>query len=50
MLFRSKSAPLGGADIAVVVTKHSSVDAKKILASAPYVFDTTGKVSGAKGL
>ena len=45
-----KSAPLGGADIAVVVTKHSSVDAKKILASAPYVFDTTGKVPGAKGL
>ena len=45
-----KSAPLGGADIAIVVTKHSSVDAKKILASAPYVFDTTGKVPGAKGL
>ncbi len=44
------SAPLQGADIAVVVTKHDSVDEKKILASAPYVFDTTGKVSGAKGL
>ena len=44
------SAPLAGADIAVVVTKHDSVDAKKILASAPYVFDTTGKVTGAKGL
>lgn len=44
------SAPLHGADIAVVVTKHDSVDEKTILASAPYVFDTTGKVQGAKGL
>jgi UDP-N-acetyl-D-glucosamine dehydrogenase len=44
------SAPLQGADIAVVVTKHDSVDEKKILASAPYVFDTTGKVEGARGL
>lgn len=45
-----KSSPLSGADISVVVTKHSNVDVKKILASAPYVFDTTGKVPGAKGL
>ncbi len=44
------SAPLQGADITVIVTKHDSVDEKKILASAPYVFDTTGKVKGAKGL
>lgn len=44
------SAPLNGADIVVVVTKHDAVDEKKILASAPYVFDTTGKVQGAKGL
>lgn len=44
------SAPLQGADITVVVTKHDSVDEKKILSSAPYVFDTTGKVSGAEGL
>jgi UDP-N-acetyl-D-glucosamine dehydrogenase len=44
------SSPLLGADIAVVVTKHDSVDDKKILASAPYVFDTTGKVKGSKGL
>jgi UDP-N-acetyl-D-glucosamine dehydrogenase len=44
------SAPLQGADIAVVVTKHDSVDAKKILSSAQYVFDTTGKVEGANGL
>ena len=44
------SAPLRGADITVVVTKHDLVDERKILASAPYVFDTTGKVKGAKGL
>ncbi len=44
------SALLEGADIAVVVTKHDSVDEKKILNSAPYVFDTTGKIKGAKGL
>ena len=44
------STPLNGADIAVVVTKHDLVDEKTILASAPYVFDTTGKVKGAKGL
>jgi UDP-N-acetyl-D-glucosamine dehydrogenase len=45
-----KSAPLSGADIALVVTKHDDVDKQDILASAPYVFDTTGKVYGAKGL
>ena len=44
------SAPLHGADIALVVTKHDSVGEKEILASAPYVFDTTGKVEGSKGL
>ena len=44
------SAPLQGADITVVVTKHDSVDEKKIMVSAPYVFDTTGKVAGARGL
>jgi UDP-N-acetyl-D-glucosamine dehydrogenase len=44
------STPLGGADIAVVVTLHSVTDATKVLASAPYVFDTTGKVSGAHSL
>ncbi len=44
------SAPLQGADIAIVVTKHDSVGEKEILASAPYVFDTTGKVNGSKGL
>jgi UDP-N-acetyl-D-glucosamine dehydrogenase len=44
------SAPLSGADIAVVVTKHDDVKVRDILGSAPYVFDTTGKVPGAKGL
>jgi UDP-N-acetyl-D-glucosamine dehydrogenase len=44
------SAPLSGADIAIVVTKHDSVDESGIVASAPYVFDTTGKIKGVKGL
>lgn len=44
------SAPLSGADIAIVVTKHSSVDELKILNSAPYVFDTTGKIKGASSI
>jgi UDP-N-acetyl-D-glucosamine dehydrogenase len=38
---------LGGAEIAVVVTKHDVVSAAEILKSAPYVFDTTGKIKGA---
>jgi len=41
------SVALSGADIAVVVTKHEVVSAAEILKSAPYVFDTTGKVKGA---
>ena len=41
------SVALSGADIAVVVTKHDVVPAAEILKSAPYVFDTTGKVKGA---
>jgi UDP-N-acetyl-D-glucosamine dehydrogenase len=44
------SAPLSGADISVVITKHDVVNERDILKSAPYVFDTTGKVAGAKGL
>lgn len=44
------STPLSGADIAIVVTKHDDVKVQDILGSAPYVFDTTGKVPGAKGL
>ena len=44
------SAPLSGADIAVVVTLHDSVKPAAVLASARYIFDTTGKVKGAKTL
>jgi UDP-N-acetyl-D-glucosamine dehydrogenase len=44
------SAPLAGADIAVVVTMHDSVKSADVIASAPYVFDTTGKLKGVKGL
>jgi UDP-N-acetyl-D-glucosamine dehydrogenase len=44
------SAPLSGADIAVVVTMHDSVNPKDVIASAPYVFDTTGKLKGVHGL
>jgi len=44
------SSVLGGAEITIVVTLHDVVDQKAVLASAPYVFDTTGKVKGAKGL
>ena len=44
------SAGLGGADIAGVVTKHDVVSVAEILKSAPYVFDTTGKVLGARSL
>ena len=44
------STPLGGSDIAVVVTLHSVTDAASVLKSAPYVFDTTGKVNGAHSL
>ncbi len=41
------SAELKGADIAIVATKHNVVAVDSILKSAPYVFDTTGSVSGA---
>jgi len=44
------STPLGGSDIAVVVTLHSVTDAAAVIKSAPYVFDTTGKVKGAHSL
>ena len=44
------SVPLSGADIAVVVTMHDSVKPADVVASAPYVFDTTGKLQGVKGL
>lgn len=42
-----QSVGLKGAEIAVVVTKHDVVSTEDILKSAPYVFDTTGKVKGA---
>ena len=42
-----QSVDLGGAEIAVVVTKHDVVEADAIVKSAAYVFDTTGKVKGA---
>lgn len=45
-----KSSPLIGAEITVVVTKHDDVKVRDILESAPYIFDTTGKVPGAKSL
>ena len=45
-----ESSALGGSEIAIVVTLHDAVDKKAVLASAPYVFDTTGKLTGAKGL
>ena len=40
----AESSNLGGSEIAVVVTMHDVVSADAVLASAPYVFDTTGKV------
>ena len=39
-----QSSDLGGSEIAVVVTMHDVVSADAVLASAPYVFDTTGKI------
>ena len=45
-----KSSALGGSEIAVVVTLHSVTSAEDVLKSAPYVFDTTGKVKGAHSL
>jgi UDP-N-acetyl-D-glucosamine dehydrogenase len=45
-----KSTALGGADIALVVTLHAVTDSIAVLKSAPYVFDTTGKVKGAHSL
>jgi len=45
-----ESSPLGGSDIAIVVTLHSVIDKNSIIESASYVFDTTGKIKGVKGL
>jgi len=46
----SDSSELGGSEIAIVVTLHDVMDKAKVAASAAYVFDTTGKLSGVKGL
>jgi len=43
------SSALAGAEITVVVTKHDSVKEADVIASAPYVFDTTGKIKGVQG-
>jgi UDP-N-acetyl-D-glucosamine dehydrogenase len=43
-----QSSSLGGSEVAIVVTMHESVSAESVLGSAPYVFDTTGKVIGAR--
>jgi UDP-N-acetyl-D-glucosamine dehydrogenase len=40
------SSNLSGADITIVLTKHDSVNPIAIKNSAPYVFDTTGKIDG----
>ena len=45
-----KSSNLSDADISIVITKHDSVEEGEIKASAPYVFDSTGKVRGVHGL
>jgi UDP-N-acetyl-D-glucosamine dehydrogenase len=47
---KGESSPLGNADIAIVITKHDSIDDAEILQSSHYVFDTTGKIQGAKSL
>jgi UDP-N-acetyl-D-glucosamine dehydrogenase len=46
----AKSSDLGGADIAIVVTLHDVMDCPRVASSAAYVFDTTGKLNGVKGL
>ena len=45
-----QSSALGGSEIAIVVTLHDTSDKSAVIASAPYVFDTTGKLTGVKGL
>ena len=39
-----QSSDLGGSEIAIVVTMHDVVSSESVLASAPYVIDTTGKI------
>jgi UDP-N-acetyl-D-glucosamine dehydrogenase len=40
------SHELGGSEIAVLVTRHSSFKDADLLASASYIFDTTGTLEG----
>ncbi len=44
-----KSSSLSGAEISIVITIHDYLADELINASAPYVFDTTGRVQGVKG-
>lgn len=46
----SDSTDLGGSDIAIVVTLHDILDQAEVTSSAAYVFDTTGKLNGVRGL
>jgi UDP-N-acetyl-D-glucosamine dehydrogenase len=46
----ANSTDLGGSEIAIVVTLHDVTDKSEVTTSAPYVFDTTGKLTGVKGL
>lgn len=46
----SISSDLGGSEIAIVVTLHDVMEKSEVTKSAPYVFDTTGKLIGVKGL
>jgi UDP-N-acetyl-D-glucosamine dehydrogenase len=44
------STPLGGSEIAIVVTLHAVTNVEAVLNSAPYVFDTTGKIGSSHSL
>lgn len=44
------SSELGGSEIVIVVTLHDLIDKDAVNKSAPYVFDTTGKLNGVKAL
>ena len=46
----SDSTDLGGSEIAIVVTLHDILDQAEVTSSAAYVFDTTGKLNGVRGL
>jgi UDP-N-acetyl-D-glucosamine dehydrogenase len=44
------SSSLGGSEIAIVVTMHDIFNKVDVVKSAPYIFDTTGKLKGVKAL